>query len=83
MSGANNSPMRCCGSRQTSPAAHPKGSFVTVPAVQTKFSHLAVEPASVDQQWGRLDILVNNAGISVRHPTMELSLADWNEMSSV
>jgi len=34
--------------------------------------------ASVDQQWGRLDILVNNAGISIRHPTMELSLADWN-----
>jgi len=39
--------------------------------------------ASVDQQWGRLDILVNNAGISVRHPTMELSLADWNSVVAV
>ncbi len=39
--------------------------------------------ASVDQQWGRLDILVNNAGISIRHPTMELSLADWNSVVAV
>jgi NAD(P)-dependent dehydrogenase (short-subunit alcohol dehydrogenase family) len=37
--------------------------------------------ASVDHQWGRLDILVNNAGISIRHPTMELSLADWNNVA--
>jgi len=39
--------------------------------------------ASVDHQWGRLDILVNNAGISIRHPTMELSLADWNSVVAV
>ena len=39
--------------------------------------------ASVDHQWGRLDILVNNAGISIRHPTMELSLADWNNVVAV
>ena len=39
--------------------------------------------ASVDHQWGRLDILVNNAGISIRHPTMELSLADWNKVVAV
>jgi NAD(P)-dependent dehydrogenase (short-subunit alcohol dehydrogenase family) len=39
--------------------------------------------ASVDYQWGRLDILVNNAGISIRHPTMELSLADWNSVVAV
>jgi len=39
--------------------------------------------ASVNRQWGRLDILVNNAGISIRHPTMELSLADWNNVVAV
>src|ERR1700730_1316110 len=33
-------PMKCCGARQTSSAAHPKGSFVTVPAVQTTFSEI-------------------------------------------
>jgi NAD(P)-dependent dehydrogenase (short-subunit alcohol dehydrogenase family) len=39
--------------------------------------------ASVDQQCGRLDVLVNNAGISIRHPTMELSFADWNNVVAV
>jgi NAD(P)-dependent dehydrogenase (short-subunit alcohol dehydrogenase family) len=39
--------------------------------------------ASVAHQWGRLDILVNNAGISIRRPTMELSLADWNSVVAV
>jgi NAD(P)-dependent dehydrogenase (short-subunit alcohol dehydrogenase family) len=37
---------------------------------------------SVDHQWGRFDIPVNDAGISIRHPTMELSLADWNGVTS-
>jgi NAD(P)-dependent dehydrogenase (short-subunit alcohol dehydrogenase family) len=34
--------------------------------------------AGVNRRWGHLDILVNNAAISIRHPTVELSLADWN-----
>ncbi|HXO94082.1 MAG TPA: SDR family NAD(P)-dependent oxidoreductase [Candidatus Acidoferrum sp.] len=38
---------------------------------------------SVDHQWGRFDIPVNDAGISIRHPTMELSLADWNSVVAV
>jgi NAD(P)-dependent dehydrogenase (short-subunit alcohol dehydrogenase family) len=37
----------------------------------------------VDQHWGRLDVLVNNAGISIRHPTMKLSFADWNNVVAV
>jgi hypothetical protein len=39
--------------------------------------------AGVNRRWGRLDILVNNAGISIRHPTVELSLADWNNVVAV
>jgi NAD(P)-dependent dehydrogenase (short-subunit alcohol dehydrogenase family) len=39
--------------------------------------------AGVNRRWGRLDILINNAGISIRHPTMELSLADWNNVVAV
>ena len=39
--------------------------------------------ADVNRRWGRLDILVNNAGISIRHPTVELSLADWNNVVAV
>jgi NAD(P)-dependent dehydrogenase (short-subunit alcohol dehydrogenase family) len=37
----------------------------------------------VNRRWGRLDILVNNAGISIRHPTLELSLADWSNVVAV
>ncbi|KRE17796.1 NAD-dependent dehydratase [Bosea sp. Root381] len=32
---------------------------------------------------GRLDILVNNAGMAIRHPTTELSLADWQRVIDV
>lgn len=39
--------------------------------------------AGVNRRWGRLDILVNNAGISIRHSTVELSLADWNNVVAV
>jgi NAD(P)-dependent dehydrogenase (short-subunit alcohol dehydrogenase family) len=45
-------------------------------AVETSFE-------GVNRRWGRLDILVNNAGISIRHPTLELSLADWNNVVAV
>jgi NAD(P)-dependent dehydrogenase (short-subunit alcohol dehydrogenase family) len=39
--------------------------------------------AGVNRRWWRLDILVNNAGISIRHSTVELSLADWNNVVAV
>src|SRR5215470_1796831 len=32
---------------------------------------------------GRLDVLFNNAGIAIRHPTTELTLADWNKVVAV
>jgi NAD(P)-dependent dehydrogenase (short-subunit alcohol dehydrogenase family) len=39
--------------------------------------------AEVAARFGRLDILVNNAGIALRHPTVELSLADWQAVVDV
>ncbi|MEM7252713.1 MAG: glucose 1-dehydrogenase [Pseudomonadota bacterium] len=32
---------------------------------------------------GGVDVLVNNAGTAIRHPTVELSLADWNRVLEV
>ncbi len=32
---------------------------------------------------GRLDVLVNNAGIAIRHPSIELTLEDWNKVVAV
>jgi NAD(P)-dependent dehydrogenase (short-subunit alcohol dehydrogenase family) len=37
----------------------------------------------VARRHGRLDILVNNAGISLRKPTTELSLEEWNRVVAV
>ena len=45
----------------------------------------AVERAfdTVAQRHGRIDILVNNAGVSIRKPSLELSLADWQQVLAV
>lgn len=39
--------------------------------------------ATMERQVGGLDILVNNAGISIRRPSTELSVDDWNSVVSV
>jgi NAD(P)-dependent dehydrogenase (short-subunit alcohol dehydrogenase family) len=38
---------------------------------------------AVAQRHGRIDILVNNAGVSIRKPSLELSLADWQQVLAV
>jgi NAD(P)-dependent dehydrogenase (short-subunit alcohol dehydrogenase family) len=37
----------------------------------------------VAERLGRIDILVNNAGVSIRRPSLELSLEDWQQVLSV
>lgn len=39
--------------------------------------------AAIMAQHGRIDVLINNAGIAIRHPTVDLSLADWNKVVDV
>jgi NAD(P)-dependent dehydrogenase (short-subunit alcohol dehydrogenase family) len=39
--------------------------------------------AVVVARYGRLDILVNNAGTALRKPTLELTLADWEQVVDV
>ncbi|MEO5883735.1 MAG: SDR family oxidoreductase, partial [Caldimonas sp.] len=39
--------------------------------------------AVVVARYGRLDILVNNAGTALRKPTLELTLADWEQVIDV
>jgi len=39
--------------------------------------------AAAEQAAGGLDILVNNAGISIRQPSTELALDDWNRVLAV
>ncbi|MDQ0392005.1 SDR family NAD(P)-dependent oxidoreductase [Labrys monachus] len=39
--------------------------------------------SEAETQSGGLDILVNNAGISIRKPSAELALADWNKVIAV
>lgn len=37
----------------------------------------------IESRYQRLDVLVNNAGIAIRHPTVELSLDDWQKVLDV
>lgn len=39
--------------------------------------------AEVDDMWGGLDVLVNNAGISIRHPFLEITPAQWQDVIDV
>ena len=39
--------------------------------------------AAVENRYGRIDILVNNAGIAIRHPAVDLSVADWQKVIDV
>jgi NAD(P)-dependent dehydrogenase (short-subunit alcohol dehydrogenase family) len=39
--------------------------------------------AAIAQAHGRIDILVNNAGRSIRKPSLELPLADWDAVVAV
>ena len=39
--------------------------------------------AEAESRAGGLDVLVNNAGISIRRPSTELALEDWNSVVSV
>jgi NAD(P)-dependent dehydrogenase (short-subunit alcohol dehydrogenase family) len=39
--------------------------------------------AEVVARHGQIDILFNNAGIAIRHPTTDLTLADWNKVVAV
>jgi len=39
--------------------------------------------AEVVARHGRVDVLFNNAGIAIRHPTVELTLEDWNKVVAV
>lgn len=34
----------------------------------------------LDSIWGGLDILINNAGISLRHPFLDISWEEWNQV---
>jgi meso-butanediol dehydrogenase/(S,S)-butanediol dehydrogenase/diacetyl reductase len=61
-----------------------------VPKVEVMLSADVADPDSVDaafteldRRWGGLDVLFNNAGISVRHPFLEVSLEDWNQVLAV
>ena len=46
------------------------------PAIERVFGEIA-------QRHGRIDILVNNAGVSIRKSSLELSLAEWNQVLAV
>jgi NAD(P)-dependent dehydrogenase (short-subunit alcohol dehydrogenase family) len=46
------------------------------PAIERGFAEVA-------QRHGRIDILVNNAGVSIRKSSLELSLAEWNQVLAI
>ncbi len=55
-------------------------------AVQVDITREAAVDAAFGQvmdRCGRVDVLVNNAGIARRHPTVDLSLADWQAVVDV
>lgn len=37
----------------------------------------------IEQLWGGLDILINNAGISLRHPFLEITPQEWQQVMDV
>jgi gluconate 5-dehydrogenase/2-deoxy-D-gluconate 3-dehydrogenase len=39
--------------------------------------------ADVARRYGRIDVLFNNAGINRRHPSLEMTLDDWNAVVAV
>ena len=39
--------------------------------------------AEVARRYGRIDVLFNNAGINRRHPSLEMTLDDWNAVIAV
>jgi NAD(P)-dependent dehydrogenase (short-subunit alcohol dehydrogenase family) len=39
--------------------------------------------AAVESRYSRIDVLVNNAGIAIRHPAVDLSIADWQKVIDV
>ncbi|MDB5858074.1 MAG: NAD-dependent dehydratase [Ramlibacter sp.] len=39
--------------------------------------------AEIAGQEGRIDILINNAGLAIRRPSLELDVADWNQVLGV
>ena len=39
--------------------------------------------AEIAAREGRIDILVNNAGLAIRRPSLELEVADWNQVLGV
>lgn len=39
--------------------------------------------SDLDDMWGGLDVLVNNAGISIRHPFLDITPAQWLEVIDV
>lgn len=39
--------------------------------------------AEVARRYGHIDVLFNNAGINRRHPTLEMTLDDWNAVVAV
>jgi NAD(P)-dependent dehydrogenase (short-subunit alcohol dehydrogenase family) len=45
-------------------------------AVDTAFLKL-------DQLWGGLDVLINNAGVSIRHPFVEITAEEWQQLVAV
>ena len=46
------------------------------PAIERVFAEIA-------SRHGRIDILVNNAGVSIRKSSLELSLAEWNQVLAI
>ena len=46
------------------------------PAVARAFEQL-------DELWGGLDVLINNAGISLRHRFMDITPAEWRQVTAV
>ncbi|HET90931.1 MAG TPA: SDR family oxidoreductase [Chloroflexi bacterium] len=39
--------------------------------------------AELDGLWGGIDVLINNAGISIRHPFLDISPAEWRAVMAV